>query len=145
MQVHHQYPDTYADSWEDCVVVGEGFIDNASHAEHWGGNAGDTMVSLCDMTDGPVTRVRFLTHDPIPVNETFPEGSRFRLKPDEKGEFEVQEYFEGRGVSDCVLMRVPDITLANAASVEKWVPRELKGELFPIGRRFGLHPIEEGD
>jgi hypothetical protein len=141
--VHHEFPDTYADDWEDCLVVGEGFIDNATTAEYWGGPAGATIVSLHDCTDGPRTRVRFVTDDPIPVKETFPEGSRFRLRPNDAGLFVVTEYEAGMGPFDCVIMRAPDITLANSASVEKWVPREMKETLFPIGRRFDLTSLGE--
>lgn len=139
---HHEYPDTYADTWEDCLVVGEGSIENPATAGYWGGKAGDTMVSLCDCTDGPVTRVRFLVSDGA-AKDAFPEGSRFRLKPNDKGEFVVDRYEEGRGASDCVVMTMPDITIANAAGVEKWVPRERIPELFPVGRRFGLERVKE--
>lgn len=140
---HHEYPDTYADSWEDCVVVGEGATENAKTAEYWGGNPGDAIVSLSDWTDGPRTRVRFLTTAES-VKETFAQGKRFRLKPHKRGEFVVSEYQKGDGMSDCVIMRAPAIPAVNAASVEKWVPRGVIPEEFPIGRRFSLGRVKEG-
>lgn len=145
MQVHHEYPDTYADTWEDCLLrVEDDIIENAQTARDWYGFPGDAMLAISDRTDGPITRVRVLNVDSRTRDERFPRGSRYRLKPDDDGLFEVKRYHEGQGVSDCVLMFGVVTDIDSVASVEKWVPRELKDDLFPIGRRFGLHRIEEG-
>ena len=141
-QKHHENPNTYADTWEDCLVVlEEGATENASHAEHWGGKEGDTMIAFSDYTDGPVTRVRYFGDDAIVRNVS---AAELRLKPATDGSFVVTEHHAGEGYSDCAIMK-NEADLGdgiNAASVEKWVPKEKIAELFPIGRRFTLVPVQ---
>lgn len=145
--VHHENPNTYPDSWEDCLVAYEGrIIENATTAEYWGGKDGDAMASFCDYTDGPHTRVRFIG-DLETLKQLSPEDGATderRLRADACGEFVVSEYEAGRGPFDCVTMRVDkpiDPEGIHAITVEKWVDREQIAALFPIGRRFTLEPL----
>lgn len=136
---HHLNPSTYADTLEDCLLGFEGLTPLAETAEYWGGKAGDSMASLCDHTDGPATRVRFVGDDAAIGVDLLRES---RLRPDESGTFVVSEHQYGQGLSDCVLMTMepPLDDGLRAASVEKWVPKE-QIDLFPIGRRFTLEPL----
>lgn len=139
--VHHENPNTYADTWEDCLVVGEGAVENASSADHYGAPEGSTLVSLSDWTDGPRTRVKFFATDMIPL-EAFGKGSEYRFKPDDRGDFVVTEHRETQNdIYSCVTLSVPDVTFVHVAVAEKFVPIELKDELFPIGRRFTLERL----
>lgn len=138
---HHVTDKTYADTWEDCLVVGEQPVENASSAEYYGAPDGSTLVSLCDWTDGPRTRVRFFATDMIPL-EAFGKDSEYRLKPDERGEFVVTEHQPTQNdIYTCVIMAIPDVTFVHVATVEKYVPIDLVPEQFPIGRRFTLERL----
>lgn len=127
--------------WEDCLVIGEGPIENASSAEHYGAPEGSTLVSLCDETDGPITRIKFFATDMIPL-EAFGRGSEYRFRPDDKGEFVVAKHQPTQNdIYTCVLFDIPDVTFVHVAVAEKFVPIELKDDLFPVGRRFTLERV----
>lgn len=165
---HHSVVRHDADSWEDCLLVGEGFMDNARHADEYGAPEGATLVSLSDYTDGPRTRVKFYADDPAVAEQLkreYPQGQvssadddetqermkalreakaekHWRLRPDPVGTFVVTEHHQTMNDwNACVVMRDetrPGIT----AAIEKFVPIEMKDTHFAIGRRFALLPVD---
>lgn len=138
---HHEVDGQYADSWEDCLVEGEGSFEGID-GTHYGAGPNCTLTTLCDWTDGPQTRVKFFEGgwcgESKPFRDEYAKGALYRLKPATDGQFIVTDQRATLNDTMRVVIMRGDSKMGGFAVVEKFVPIELAMSHFPIGRRFAF-------